>query len=60
MSLKRRVDAVEAELAKQNGETGFKVVLRATDERDNEARMRLGLADWPGLVIFIDEKAANL
>ena len=60
MSLKRRMDAIKAELARQNGEAGFKVVLRATDESDNEARMRLGLADWPGLVIFIDEKGANL
>ena len=55
MKLTKRVDAVEAALAKQNGDTGYKIVVLADGESDNQARKRAGLADWPGLVFFITE-----
>ena len=55
MRLTKRVDAVEAALAKQNGDTGYKTVVRADGESDNKARKRAGLADWPGVIIFLSE-----
>lgn len=60
MTLSQRLEAVEEALAKRNGESGLKLVVRADCEAEEEARERAGLADWPGLIICldaIDEKA---
>jgi len=56
----KRMEAVEAALAKQYGETGYKLVVRADDETDDQARERAGLTDWLGPVIYFSEADANL
>ena len=42
-------------LEKQRGDTGYKIVEREAGETKDEARARVGLADWRGLVIFASE-----
>lgn len=49
-----------AELERQHGGTGYKLVVRADGETDSEARARAGLADWPGAIIFVSEADAKL
>jgi len=56
MRLTNRVKALESALAKKNGQTGYKLVVRTDGESDNEARKRAGLAEWPGMVFFITEE----
>lgn len=48
-----------AELERLHG-TGSKLVLRYDRESDDEARERLGLVGWPGLVIFLSEADSKL
>lgn len=60
MNLTRRLEAVEAALAKKFGETGYKLVVRADDETEDEARRRAGPVDWPGPIIFFSETDAML
>jgi len=49
-----------AELERQHGGNGVKLALRANGETDDEARARAGLADWPGVIIFMSESDAKL
>ncbi|MDZ4252669.1 MAG: hypothetical protein U1A72_08885 [Sulfuritalea sp.] len=56
----KRLEAVETALAKQYGETGYRLVVRADGETDNQARARAGLTDWRGPVIYFSEADANL
>jgi len=49
-----------AELERQHGGNGVKLVLRADGETDDEARARAGLAGWPGVIIFMSEADAKL
>lgn len=42
-----------AELERQHGGTGYKLVVRADGETGSEARARTGLAGWPGMIIFL-------
>lgn len=51
MSLRSRVEAIEAALAKQRGEYPFQLIWREDGETEAQARERAGLADWPGEVI---------
>jgi len=60
MSRIERIETVAAAIAKQRGETGYRLVVRADDETEDEARTRAGLSDWPGPVIFLSESDANL
>jgi hypothetical protein len=63
MNLTKRIEAVEAALAKQSGETGIKVMLLQVGETEEQARERLGLTDWKGqalCVVFVDSTDANL
>lgn len=60
MQLTKRLEAIEAALAKQYGETGYRLVVRADDETDDQARERAGLKGWPGDVIFFSESDARL
>ena len=60
MSRAARIKSVTATIAKQRGETGYRLVVRADDETEDEARTRAGLNDWPGLIIFLSESDANL
>lgn len=55
MSLATRLGAIEKAMAKQNGEFGYRLVFIADGESENEAKIRAGLEDWPGPVIFIDK-----
>lgn len=55
-TLKNRIE----ELERQHGGTGYKLVVRADGETDSEARARAGLADWPGVIIFVSEADAKL
>ena len=49
-----------AELERQHGGNGVKLVLRADGETDDEARTRAGLAGWPGGIIFMSEADTKL
>lgn len=60
MQLTKRIEAVEAALAQQYGETGYKLVVRADGETDDQARERVGLAHWRGPVIYFSEADAKL
>lgn len=60
MRLAKRLEAVETALAKELGETGYKLVVRMDGETEDEARERAGLAEWPGAVIFFSEIDAKL
>lgn len=53
MNLTKRLEAIEAAIAKQCGEGAPKLVLRADDETDEEARARAGLTGWAGVVVFL-------
>lgn len=48
------------ELERQHGGDGVKLVLRADGETDDEARARAGLADWPGVIVFMSEADVKL
>lgn len=56
----KRLEAVEAALAEQYGEAGYKRVVRADGETDDQARERAGLADWRGPVMYFSEADARL
>lgn len=56
----KRIEAIEAALAKQYGEAGYKLIVRAEGETDDQARERAGLKGWPGPVIYFSEADANL
>ena len=60
MNLTKRLEAVEAAIAKQCGDDAPKLVLRADDETDDEARARAGLTDWPGVVVFLSNSDIDL
>ena len=60
MRLTRRLEAVETALAKELGETGYKLVVRMDGEAEDEARERAGLSEWPGPVVFFSEMDAKL
>ena len=60
MNLTKRLEAVETALAKQLGELNYKLVIRNDDETEGEARIRTGLADWPGPIVFLRAVCANL
>lgn len=49
-----------AELERKHGGTSIKLVMRADGETDSEARARAGLADWPGVVVFMSEADVKL
>ena len=49
-----------AELERQHGRTGYKLVIRSDGETDDEAQARAGLGDWPGKIIFMSETDAKL
>lgn len=49
-----------AELERQHGGAGYKLVLRTDGETDDEALARAGLAGWKGVVIFCNELDARL
>lgn len=49
-----------AELERQHGGAGYKLVVRADGETDNEAQARAGLAGWPGRIIYMSEVDAKL
>lgn len=58
-NLTKRLEAVEAALAKKCGDTDLKVIIREDDETSAQARERAGLTDWPGQVLcisFVDAK----
>lgn len=48
------------ELERQHGGTGYKLVVRADGETNSEARVRAGLADWRGAIIFMSEADVKL
>ena len=63
MNIAKRLEAVEAALAKQSGETGIKVLLLNDGETEQQARERMGLTDWTGhtlCVVFVSPTDANL
>ena len=49
-----------AELERQHGRNGVKLILRADGETDDEARELAGLAGWPGVIIFMSEADTKL
>ena len=60
MRLKKRLDSVELEQAKRNGDLYPKVVVILDGESENEALTRTGLTDSTVPVIFISEMDAKL
>ena len=60
MNLTKRVEAVEAALAKQSGETGYKLATRSDGESEAVARERVGLGDCRGQVVFLSPTDARL
>ena len=60
MGLSKRIEAIELALAKQHGETGYRLVIRCEDESDDDARARVDLGDWSGPIIFLSFADANL
>lgn len=59
MSLTKRMEAIEAALAKQHG-GGYQVIVSLDDESESYARARTGLTDWTGPVICLSVADANL
>ena len=60
MNITKRLEAIEAAIAKQHG-GDIRLAIRANDdETDQEARARLGLLDWPGVVVLLSDDAVNL
>ena len=49
-----------AELERQHGGAGYKLVLRVAGETEVEARAREGLAGWSGVIIFMSEADTKL
>jgi len=60
MNLTKRLDAVEASLAQQTGDFIRCFTRKDDTETDKQARERLGLSDWPGVLILMDESDARL
>ncbi|MBL0168489.1 MAG: hypothetical protein IPP85_15825 [Propionivibrio sp.] len=60
MNLTKRLEAVELAIAKRHGGDLPKLVLRNDDETDDEALAREGLADWPGVVVFLSNADIDL
>jgi len=60
MNLTKRLEAVEAALARELGDLNYKLVIRKDNETEDEARKRARLADWPGTIIFLSVSDANL
>ena len=56
----KRMEAIDAALAKQYGETGYKLLVRDDGETDDQARERAGLAGWLGPVIYFSEADTRL
>ena len=60
MNITKRLEAIEAAIAKQHG-GDIRLAIRANDdETDQEARARLGLLDWPGVVVLLSDDDVNL
>jgi len=55
-TIDHRVEALE----RQRGGTGYKLVVHADGETEVQARERAGLADWPGVIIYMSEADAKL
>lgn len=49
-----------AELERQHGGDGVKMILREDGETNEQARERAGLIGWAGQVIFVSFVDANL
>lgn len=49
-----------AELERQHGAAGYKLVLRMAGETEVEARAREGLAGWTGVIVFLSESDVRL
>ena len=60
MNLTKRINAVEAALARELGDLDYKLVIREDEETEDEARKRAGLTNWPGPVIFLSAVCATL
>ena len=60
MNITKRLEAIEAAIAKQHG-GDIRLAIRANDdETDHEVRARLGLLDWPGVVVLLSDDDVNL
>jgi hypothetical protein len=60
MNMTKRLEAIEAAIAKQHG-GNVRLAIRANeDETNEEARARLGLLDWPGVVVLLSNDDVNL
>lgn len=60
MSKTKRLETLELAIAKQRGDNLPKLVPRADEETDDEARARAGLADWPGTAVFLNKTDIDL
>lgn len=56
----KRLDAIEAAHAEQNGDRIRCYIRETDDETDEQARARLGLTDWPGTLILMSEADARI
>jgi hypothetical protein len=56
----KRLDAIEAAHAQQSGDCMRCYIRETDDETDEQARERLGLTDWPGILILMSEAEAKL
>ena len=60
MNLAKRLEAVEAAVAKELGETNYKMVWKENDQTEEEAKVKAGLSDFNGTIIFFSWDDANL
>lgn len=59
-NLTKRLEAVEAALMKQCGDADLRVIVCEDGETSAQARVRAGLADWPGQVVCVSFMDARL
>lgn len=56
----KRIDALETALAARRGDSIRCFLRKSDDETGAQARDRLGLTAWPGLLILVSESDAKL
>ena len=59
MNMAKRLEALEAAHAQQGGDCIRCYIRETDDETDQQARERLGLTNWPGVLVLMSEADAR-
>ncbi|MCX7165704.1 MAG: hypothetical protein NTV11_05460 [Rhodocyclales bacterium] len=59
MNMAKRLEALETAHAQQGGDSIRCYIRETDDETEAQARERLGLTDWPGLLLLLSESDAR-